>query len=597
MKPVSNPQYPNNPGPHQGGPGGPGPGGPGGPGPQQPYGPPQGGGYPPAGPGGPGGPQQPSYGPPGGGQQYGPAGGQPPPGGGGPQGPGGPGGGSGWQGGGPFAEPPEARSGGRRTGLIVGLAVALVLVVAGGAFAVTRFLGTSSGTQPAEALPADAVAYLRVDLNPTGDQKLKAYNFLKKFPAVADKLGSENEDLRKQLFEMAKESDPELKKLDYAKDVEPWLGDRLGVATLPGAEGSSQGKSVLALEVKDQAAAEEGIKKLSDGEDVGMAFVGNYAVLAESEKDAEKYAEAAQKEPLSGNEQFASDTESLGDPGFASFWVDGKAASQFAGPSAGMGGVPEVQGRVVGALKFDDRFAEFSGSVRGGPELPTKGAKSQVATLPDSTVAAFSMGGLGPMLQSAWPQIQKGVQSSGQGAEFDSFVRMAEQQLQLKLPDDLAALLGDDTSIALDGEGLSESLQSGGIPNLGVRFTADVDKAQPVLDKVLGIAQQAMSQSGQSFQLGKAVGDGKLSVASTQEYADTLVKGGNLGSQEAFELAVPDPEAQGALFVDIDKLEPLFLGTMSAEDKKNIEPLQAVGVSGGVGDDGNGTFTMRLVVN
>ena len=46
----------------------------------------------------------------------------------------------------------------------------------------------------------------------------------------------EDGDLRKEIFEELQE-DGEFEGVDYAQDVEPWLGQRVGVALLPGTDG------------------------------------------------------------------------------------------------------------------------------------------------------------------------------------------------------------------------------------------------------------------------------------------------------------------------------------------------------------------------
>ena len=101
-------------------------------------------------------------------------------------------------------------------------------VVAGGAWAATSFFAT--GAQPAEALPDSTVAYLSVDLDPSGGQKIEAIKTLRKFPGFADNVDLEtDDDLRERLFEEITSSG-ECEGLDYAADVEPWLGSRAAMA-------------------------------------------------------------------------------------------------------------------------------------------------------------------------------------------------------------------------------------------------------------------------------------------------------------------------------------------------------------------------------
>src|SRR3954471_4971700 len=71
---------------------------------------------------------------------------------------------------------------GRRWGLVGGAAVAVVALAGATAWAVTQFLG--AGAQPATAAPANTLAYVGLDLDPSGGQKIEALRTLRKFPAL-----------------------------------------------------------------------------------------------------------------------------------------------------------------------------------------------------------------------------------------------------------------------------------------------------------------------------------------------------------------------------------------------------------------------------
>ena len=128
----------------------------------------------------------------------------------------------------------------------------------------------------------------------------------------------------------------------------------------------------------------------------------------------------------------------------------------------------------------------------------------------------------------------------------------------------------------------------------GVRIVTDPAKAQAVLDKV----EKAMTASGQPApQIAKVAGDGAFTIATTQDYAKKLSEDGTLGDSEAFQDAIPDAgNANFALFVDLDKLEKLYLKDMQGEEKANLEVLRAVGFSGTQSGD-EATFSLRLLFN
>ena len=96
---------------------------------------------------------------------------------------------------------PPAR--GRRTVLVAGAAVAVVAAVGVGAYGVVQLM--SGGSSPATAVPADAVGYVSLDLDPSASQKIEAIKILRKFPAIKKQLGS-RDDLRKAVFDELRKS-------------------------------------------------------------------------------------------------------------------------------------------------------------------------------------------------------------------------------------------------------------------------------------------------------------------------------------------------------------------------------------------------------
>ena len=131
------------------------------------------------------------------------------------------------------SETPAAASGGggRRRALLIGGGVAALALVGVGAFAAFQFFAT--GAQPSEALPATTIGYASIDLDPSGAQKVEALRTLNKFPAFKDELGLDtDDDLRKALFDRIQGGEDACANLEYARDVESWLGNRAGVAMI-----------------------------------------------------------------------------------------------------------------------------------------------------------------------------------------------------------------------------------------------------------------------------------------------------------------------------------------------------------------------------
>ncbi|MFC7644561.1 hypothetical protein ACFQX6_30555 [Streptosporangium lutulentum] len=104
----------------------------------------------------------------------------------------------------------------------------MVLVGGGSVFAVNLLSG--GGTQPHDVLPGDAMGYLRLDLDPAANQKVALFNIARKFTVTKDSF--RGDDPRTAIFNLLKKDTQGLGKIDYAADVEPWLGSRIGMAVL-----------------------------------------------------------------------------------------------------------------------------------------------------------------------------------------------------------------------------------------------------------------------------------------------------------------------------------------------------------------------------
>ena len=111
----------------------------------------------------------------------------------------------------------------------------------------------SSASGAASLAPAGAVVYGEATLDPSDDQQAAIDALIEKFPGE----GSAGERIRGLLEKAFSESDIGL---SYAKDIEPWLGDRAGffVASLtPGSDSSA----ALLVATDDEGKAGDAIEK------------------------------------------------------------------------------------------------------------------------------------------------------------------------------------------------------------------------------------------------------------------------------------------------------------------------------------------------
>lgn len=499
-----------------------------------------------------------------------------------------------------LASEPPRRS--RTKAVVIGVVAVLVVVLAGGAAIAARLL-SGGGAQPETALPASAMMFAKIDLDPSAGQKIDAFRFLNKFPAVKDKANAD-EDLIKQLVDAA-HKDGQLKGIDYDRDIKPWLGKRAAVAVLPPTGSSTDPVPVVAIQITDPAAARAGLDKLAkaDGGDGGGFVVGqDYAVLAETQEIAKSAADAAAKAPLSEDKGFAADMKALGDTGIATGWVDlarfkelvkaagaADATTDAVSKAATDKALEQLKGRMAMALRFDGGDAvELAGSYAGGAAVPgTSGTTAHhIAELPESTVAAVSIDHADAFVGRAFDQLLTLAQIGGVSPE--EALNQLEAQTGLKLPDDLKTLAGSNLLVAVDGEGLSS------LPKVGVRTVTDPVKASAILAKV----QAALADFGQPTTIPYDEAKDGIVIGSTPDYVKTLAAGnGTLGKSPRFTAAVRNSEsAQAIAYVDLATLLDRYAKELGAPDADvaNLKPLAAVGMTAKQGADGSGTFSLRL---
>lgn len=504
--------------------------------------------------------------------------------------------------------------------LVVGVGVVVLALVGGVTYGLRALSG--GGAQPEDALPAGAFAFAEIDLDPPAGQKLDAFRFLRQFPALQDKL--DGDDLRRVVFEAIAE-DAGWDEIDYDSQVAPWLGQRLAVAVYPGDRFGAKDREsdlpglpaapdvVVALQVTDEGKARDGLARLVEasgdrtgeagtgagGGAPGYVVSGDYALLAETRAVAEEALSAAEDGVLASSADFAADMDRLGD-GVASAWVDMAAAGGLAGFAnplvlgsvgnlAGVTTTAGGSGRAAYVLRFDGPDAvEVAGQFSDAEQIRGIGSASLqgMGDLPAGTVAAFGLAGgdqlVEPMLDSLRQQVE------AMGGSWDEMVAEAEQQLGITLPEDLQALLGSNLLMTLDSAGLER-----GELSVGARAVTDPGRAGPVVDRLTRLLQQTEPDVRS-----QVTGDGYVigSDAATLRRLEAAA-GNGLGGREAFQRALPDvADARMALWLDP---RPLVRGlAFSAEEEDpNLTPLAGFGMTVATGEDGSGSFRMRLVTD
>lgn len=455
------------------------------------------------------------------------------------------------------------------------------------------------GTQPEDVLPAEALAYAELDLNPSAGQKLAAVRFLRKFLETKERF-EESKDPRASLWELIAKDEEELSSLDYARDVEPWLGDRLGLAVLPPAAGEEEPEVAVALQVRNEERARQGIPKLfeksPDDEDPGFVVQDGYAVFAADHAAARRLAGAGQARSLAENPRFAADAERLGDAGVSSGWVDLSRLRDVLTPEAAEVSAAELdvlkesmRGRLTYAVRFegDDLELAVDGAELPDTEAYAGSAGVELGRLPASTVGALGLVNGDEFVTTFWDRVVRELEATEPGAreELAGF----ERESGLDLPADLAVLLGDSFLLALDAEELPDA------PAVGAKVRTDGAHAERVLRKVQDLA----AQEGEELPVvTRRTGDGLL-VAGDEDDLDRLAGGEDLGAAPSFRAALPElATADLAGYLDLDRIADTFVGEPEDDDERKVmEALRAVDAIGvTVSSDGKGDARFRLRV-
>jgi hypothetical protein len=476
----------------------------------------------------------------------------------------------------------------------VGGGLVALAVVGAGAWAAWSFFAT--GPQPAEALPASTIAYVSVDLDPSGGQKIEAVRTLRKFPAFKDQIGLDtDDDIRQRIFEEIQGTGA-CEDLDYGDDIEPWLGDRMAIAAVD--TGEDLPSPVIVLQVSDEDAADEGMQKVKDcsggdGEASGAwAIHDGWALLGETQDMVDEIADDAAE----AGQVLADNLDEFMNPfaGLPEAYSGSASSAACPAPCMGLSSVvptevtrasealKDFQG-MAATLRFDDGSLELEVAADPGKSqdaLDADRGGDVLATLPDDTAAAIGMGfadgWFGDLLD----------QTSGQlgGMSSDELLDEMAAQTGLDLPDDVETLMGESAALSLGGdfdlERFVNSDDGSDVP-IGLKVQGDPDAIESVLDKMrpqMGSASSIVDSDSE---------DDMIAIGPDGDYRERLLDDGDLGDSEVFENVVREADdAAAVVFVNFDAGDWLTsIAEQDPEVAENLKPLQGLGISTWLEDD------------
>jgi hypothetical protein len=379
------------------------------------------------------------------------------------------------------------------------LLAALVVACGGG--------GASGEADPASAVPAGAMLYSEVAVNPDGDLRDDALAAAGKVLRTEDPEGRIRELVDKALNE-------EGAKLDYDKDIKPWLGDRAGLwlDTHLDSDGDPGGAVVAA--VTDQDAAVEAVHKGStnvgdkltkrsyNGADYevdrdGDAFgpVGDDFIAFGPEAQFKATVDAAKGQALSDSDRYKSALDKLDDQQLAHFYLDFRKIFDLAARQNGEQDLQQLKslipydklGPLMGSFQANgDRLAlDISMSAQAGRSgglgafgnLYSAASTPLVQELPGDSWAAYGAANYGQSIKAALDQYA-GLLGGAAARE------QLKKQVGIDLDKDILSWVGD---VALFARGDTVQTVDGGL----VIQVTDQGKAARGFGKLVGLAQSA----------------------------------------------------------------------------------------------------------
>jgi hypothetical protein len=287
----------------------------------------------------------------------------------------------------------------------------------------------SSGSQVADLAPPGVPVFVEGTLRPTGELKSNTDAIAKQVGGI----GNLGDYVISKLEESAQEDG---EPFDYAKEVEPWLGERgavffekldenddltgLGIAVESTDTDATQKFIDSQVEGDDdsyRSASYEGVDyEVGGSDDNAIGVVGDFLALGEDEKVFKEIVDASSGESLAGEDTFAKAIAAASDGSLADVYVDvGELIDQSGGqidPTArrllqNSGIDPSEATAVAGIVPGSDQVAiEFSSDL-AGQEAPTGDASELLGSLPGDAFAGLAVSGFGDQLKEAIDSLDK----------------------------------------------------------------------------------------------------------------------------------------------------------------------------------------------
>jgi hypothetical protein len=352
--------------------------------------------------------------------------------------------------------------------LVIALTVFIGLV---GATVVAGYLTIFAvGTdRAARAVPADAIAYATVYLQPSTGQKMNMALLLGHVPGFSDA-----SNLDQKIHEIAARFLGQAG-IDYEADVRPWIGNQLSVALRPATGDLAMPSPSLLAGVKDQAAAESGMAAIAAGRGLtgvqdtyrgtaitvadGLAWaVLQDLVIATTDRpslEAALDAEADARPSLADDAGYAAAMRRLPADHLASAYLNLAGAAARADAEAQVGGYSTVSAALLAepdGLRLD-AVAPFDSSAASVEERADFAAGSEPSTLaawlPADTQASAAIFDVQRAAQAAEDALGAQPETQGIVDTLNQLRALAAFGLGIDLDNDLLALFSSEAVVGV----------------------------------------------------------------------------------------------------------------------------------------------------
>ncbi|HEX3324965.1 MAG TPA: DUF3352 domain-containing protein [Solirubrobacterales bacterium] len=280
----------------------------------------------------------------------------------------------------------------------------------------------SSSSGPASLAAPGSVVFVEGNLRPTGELKSNVNSVASKIAGIGS-LGSFI------VSEIESSASSEGEPVDFATEVEPWLGKVAGVA-FSHLEGGELSEPLIAIQTTNAKATQEFIDKQAKGgkspykdfsyegvdfkvggaEGNAIGVIGEWLVIADGEKAFKAAVEASNGDSLGGEDRFQTAIDAASNGSIADVYVDvgglieqsgNKIAPQAEEILQSSGIDPSEATAVASVIPGSEEIEVDLSSDLGGEKAPSGDVSKLLGSLPGGSFAAFAASGFSEQLEEA----------------------------------------------------------------------------------------------------------------------------------------------------------------------------------------------------